>query len=287
MSKKNIHLLIIDPQNDFCDLPTNYLPSIGGIVTTPALPVAGAHADMLCVANLIRQGGAGLSDISVTLDSHQLVDIAHPPFWQKGDGSEVQPFTQIRMRDVRDGLYKTRRPELRERALSYLNDLENTGRYIHMVWPVHCQIGTWGNNVHEDVRKAYNEWEATNSSIVNKIIKGTNPWTEHYSAIQAEVPDKDDESTWINTGLLARLKQADTILISGEASSHCVKATTEHIVQNFGAEAGKLVLLADCMSPVAGFETQHREFMENMLACGVKVKQAAYVIEELIANSNK
>lgn len=287
MSKQKIHLLIIDPQNDFCDLPVSYLPTVEGVVTSPALPVAGAHADMLRVANLIRQGGAGLTGISVTLDSHQLVDIAHPPFWQKSDGSAVQPFTQILAKEVRDGIYSPRRPEFRERALAYLEALENNGRYIHMVWPVHCQIGTWGNNIHEDVRKAYNQWEFENTRIVNKIIKGTNPWTEHYSAIQAEVPDQDDESTWINEELLTLLKQADTILISGEASSHCVKATTEHIVQNFGADAKKLKLIVDCMSPVSGFEAQHNEFIKTMQAKGVQISQSKTVIEELIANANK
>ena len=27
--KRNLHLLIIDPQNDFCDLPANYRPTTG------------------------------------------------------------------------------------------------------------------------------------------------------------------------------------------------------------------------------------------------------------------
>lgn len=40
--KRNLHLLIIDPQNDFCDLPAGYLPADQ---TLPALPVTGAHAD--------------------------------------------------------------------------------------------------------------------------------------------------------------------------------------------------------------------------------------------------
>ena len=72
MTNKKIHLVIIDPQNDFCDLPDDYRPTIPGIANkreAPALAVTGAHADMLRVAALVDQGGAGLSDISVTLDS--------------------------------------------------------------------------------------------------------------------------------------------------------------------------------------------------------------------------
>ena len=46
--KLNTHLLIIDPQNDFCDLPEAYRPAdpLSGVRVQPALPVAGAHADM-------------------------------------------------------------------------------------------------------------------------------------------------------------------------------------------------------------------------------------------------
>src|SRR5512135_3880299 len=108
MARQKLHLLIIDPQNDFCDLPADYRPSIAGVPQAPALPVAGSHADMLRVAALIKQGGAGLTDISVTLDSHQRVDIAHPTFWRKGDGSDVNAFTPILAREVRDGSYQPR-----------------------------------------------------------------------------------------------------------------------------------------------------------------------------------
>ncbi|MDD2776680.1 MAG: isochorismatase family protein [Gallionella sp.] len=281
MKTKKIHLLIIDPQNDFCDLPDNYLPK--GIA--PSLPVAGAHDDMLRVAEIIRLGGAGLSDISVTLDTHQLVDIAHPTFWQQGDGTAVQPFTQIQAADVQAGRYLPRKSEFVARTSGYLKALEDKGGYVHMVWPVHCQIGTWGNNVHDDVRSAYNQWEVKHTRFVNKIVKGTNPWTEHYSAIQAEVPDSEDKATWANEALLALLKQSDTVLIAGEAGSHCVKATTEHIAQHFGAEADKLVLLTDCMSAVAGFETQFRNFIDDMTARGVKLMQSAEAVQMLVANT--
>ena len=46
MTKRHLHLLIIDPQNDFCDLPEAYCPELpDGSRLTPALPVPGAHAD--------------------------------------------------------------------------------------------------------------------------------------------------------------------------------------------------------------------------------------------------
>ncbi|GAA5161734.1 cysteine hydrolase [Viridibacterium curvum] len=284
MNKIKNHLVIIDPQNDFCDLPDNYCPDRAGDKTRPALPVAGAHADMLRVAALIRQAGAALTDISVTLDSHQHLDIAHPTFWMGGDGSPVSPFTAIAASDVRAGTYVPKQADALPRVLDYLDALEKAGRYTHMVWPVHCEIGTWGHNVHDDVRMAYNAWEEARLGIVSKVVKGTNPWTEHYSAIKAEVPDPDDADTQLNAGFLARLKQADRIYITGEAASHCVKATTEHIVENFGsAEVGKLLIVTDCMSAVPGFESQYDAFLDDMRGRGARLATSAEVIAELNA----
>ena len=284
MASKKIHLLIIDPQNDFCDLSAEACPFIGGVKQAPALPVAGADADMTRVAELIRLGGAGLTDISITLDSHQRVDIAHPTFWQGAGGEAVNAFTPIRAEDVRAGRYLPRQANARSRVLAYLDALEATGRYVHMVWPVHCEIGTWGHNVHDAVRRAYNVWEESQVGVVAKVVKGTNPWTEHYSAIKAEVPDPEDEATQLNAALLARLQVADLVLIAGEAGSHCVKATTEHIVENLAGDSGKLILLTDCMSPVTGFETQYQQFIADMQQRGVRTAVADDILPVLLEN---
>ena len=286
--KRKLHLLVIDPQNDFCDLPEAWLSAdpLAGAPLRPALPVAGAHADMLRVAGLIERGREGLSAISITLDSHHRLDIAHPTFWRDGAGGAVGPFTQITAAEVRAGKYVPRDPLAQERALAYLDALEAAGRYILMVWPVHCEIGTWGHNVHAAVHAACNRWEDSAIGIVNMVVKGSNPWTEHYSAIQAEVPDPDDDGTQLNQEFIDLLAQADRVYITGEAGSHCVKATTEHIVASFAPQdLAKLVLLTDCMSPVAGFEAQYRDFVRDMAARGVQVASAADVLPELLANA--
>src|SRR5438552_18322308 len=105
-------LLIIDPQNDFCDLPPAWCPTdpLTGAARAPALPVAGAHADMQRLAALVRDGGDLIAKICVTLDSHHRVDIAHPPFWCRADGSAVAPFTMISAAEVRAGAYAPRDP---------------------------------------------------------------------------------------------------------------------------------------------------------------------------------
>jgi nicotinamidase/pyrazinamidase len=287
--RHNFHLLVIDPQNDFCDLPADYRPGnpMGG-VQAPALPVAGAHADMLRVADLVNRGLQGFSGISITLDSHHRLDIAHPGFWIGREGGAVEPFTQISASDLRSGQYAPRKTEALARVLAYLDALEAAGRYRLMVWPVHCEIGSWGHNVHADVRAAYNRWEDLELGIVNKISKGANPWTEHYSAVMAEVPDASDPATLVNRGFLDCLARADRVYIAGEAGSHCVKATTEHIADHLDpATLSKLVLLTDCMSPVAGFEVQYENFVTDMMARGVHSATAADVLPELIANARR
>jgi nicotinamidase-related amidase len=272
--KTATQLLIIDPQNDFCDVPAGYRPvdPLTGEAVAPALPVAGAHADMLRTAQFISAAGSWLAEITVTLDSHHQVDIAHPTFWRRGDGGDISPFAQITAAQVRAGAFLPRDPAALPRTLAYLDDLESRGRYVLMVWPVHCEMGTWGHDVHADVRDAYNRWERAQLRNVRKVSKGENPWTEHYSAIQAEVPDSEDEHTQLNTALLAALDRAELLFIAGEASSHCVRATTEHIVANLpGGRPERLVLLTDCMSPVAGFEAQHQAFLDEMRAKGVRL----------------
>ena len=287
--KNTYHLLLIDPQNDFCDVPTSYLITdpLSGRPVLPTLPVPGAHADMQRVAQLIEQGGEGLDAISITLDAHHRYDIAHPSFWMTHEQREVAPFTTISAAAVRAQQFVLRDHRALPRVLRYLDSLEINGRYQLMVWPVHCEIGTWGHGVHADVRAAYNQWEDRHCKPVQKILKGSNPWTEHYSAVMAEVPDDHDPETQLNQSLLDNLGVADRIYIAGEASSHCVKASTEHIVAHCSpADREKLVLITDCMSPVAGFEEVHTAFLREMQALGIRLATAEEVRAELIANAN-
>ncbi|MBH2010169.1 MAG: isochorismatase family protein [Xanthomonadaceae bacterium] len=288
LMKKNIQLLLIDPQNDFCDLPADWCPldPLTGQALAPALPVAGAHADMLRLAGLIREGAAGISAIALTLDAHHRFDIAHPTFWQTGAGESVSPFTPVTAAQVRDGRYAPKDPAMRLRALAYLDALEQRGRYTLMVWPVHCEIGSWGHAIHPAVKAACNRWEDRNLAVVRKISKGSNPWTEHYSALQAEVPDAGDAATQLNRAFIAELDRADQIIIAGEASSHCVRATTEHLIDHLpSGQSSKVVLLTDCMSPVSGFEAQHQAFLADMASRGVRLASSAEILPTLTRNA--
>jgi nicotinamidase/pyrazinamidase len=284
--KRNIHFLLIDPQNDFCDLPADHLPvdPITRTPRSPALPVTGAHDDMKRLAKLIQASSAGIAHITVTLDSHHRLDIAHPTFWREADGSSVAPFTQITAAQVRAGRYQPRNPASLPRALTYLDELETRGRYTLMVWPIHCEIGTWGHNVHADLLAACNRWEEQQLAVVDMVGKGSNPWTEHYSAVQAEVPDASDPDTQLNRRLIETLDRADLIVVAGEASSHCVRATTEHVVANLAGRIERVVLLTDCMSPVGGFEAEHDKFLVDMRDQGVRLATSNELLFEVLNN---
>lgn len=269
--KRPTQLLIIDPQNDFCDIPG------------AALPVAGADADMRRLAALIRSRAAELDAITITLDSHQRLDIAHPGFWQRADGGAVAPFTTITAAQLRAGLFRPRDAAALPRAQTYLDELEARGRYSLMVWPVHCEIGSWGHNVHAEIHAASAAWQEERQRHVDYVLKGMNPWTEHYSALQAEVPDAADPGTQLNRALIARLDRADALWIAGEASSHCVRATVEHLAAHLpSGERAKLVLLTDCMSPVGGFEAQAAQFLADMRAQGLTLTSSAALLAEAI-----
>ncbi len=252
----SVHLLIIDPQNDFMgnnDGTPLSEKSSNGLLRTATLPVAGAVSDMERLAKLIDRVGHKLDDIHVTLDSHRMIDIAHPGFWMDQKGKRPNPFTIISTGDIEAGIWTPRNPSLRPRALAYTKALEaQGGKYLLMVWPEHCLIGTWGHNVESTLNDALQNWSAKELAIVDYVTKGSNPYTEHYGALKAEVPDPTDPGTELNTSVLEMLAEADLIGVAGEASSHCVLTTVNQIAENIGAEhVKKFHLITDCMSPVA------------------------------------
>lgn len=263
MDKKlKVHLVIIDPQYDFCN-------------PKGALFVAGADKDMQNLANMVDRIGSRLDDIHVTLDSHHLVDIAHPIFWIDSNGKHPAPFTIITVDDVTSGKYTTTNPAFLSRAIDYVKELASNNRYPLCIWPPHCLIGSKGYQIEEILYQSLLNWEEKNFAMVNLVTKGSNFWTEHYSAVMADVPDPSDPHTMLNTSFINTLKEADIIALSGEAKSHCLANTVRDIASNFGEEnISKLVLLDDCTSSVTGFENLGDDFVSEMTKRGLKVSNS-------------
>lgn len=254
-----IELLIIDPQTDFCD------PARG------ALYVPGAEHDMARLAAMIRRLKSKIDDVHVTLDSHHLIHIAHPIFWKDSRGQHPPVFTAISRADVEAGVWTPNAPGMYRRALDYVRQLEQNGRYGLTIWPPHCLIGSPGHAVFPALFAALSEWESR-FAFVDYVTKGSNILTEHYSAVQADVPDPSDVSTQINARLIRALEQADLVAIAGEARTHCLANTVRDIANNFGDDSfvSKLVLLTDASSDIPGFEAHADAFMREMKGRGMQ-----------------
>ena len=277
-----IHLLIVDPQNDFCDIPVADQPTEAlkaGSTVAPALPVTGADDDMKRLAAFINRVGSRLADIHVTLDSHHPVDIAHPTWWTNDKGEAPPLFTVITSRDIAAGTWRARNPLVQERSRHYVAQLDAAQRYALVVWPEHCLMGHWGHNVHASVAQALDAWARNKLAVVDYVIKGPNPFTEHYSAVQAEVPDPSDPATLLNARLIHALASADLVVVAGEALSHCVAHTVRDIANNFGEDnIRKLVLLTDCCNSVGGFEQLGHDFVAEMRARGMQTAQSGELV---------
>jgi nicotinamidase-related amidase len=257
------HLLIIDPQNDFCD------------IAQAALPVTGANADMLRLAAFVQAQAARLDAITVTLDSHASVAVERTSFWQGAAGAPVAPFTFITAAEVQSGQYAPRDASLTPAVLAMLAQLAESGRPGLVVWPVHCVTGTWGHNIHSALANQLHAWEFSRQRVVHKVLKGEYPLTEHFGAFEADAPVAGVASTQFNTALAQALTDGvDLLLLAGEASSHCVAASFDQLARYLSTRPGpqpRIVLLRDCMSPVTGFEAAQVEFFERAAAFDAEI----------------
>lgn len=254
----DLRIVGIDWQNDFVD-------------PNGALYVPGADEDAKRCAKMIERLMDKITDMHMTLDSHHFVDIAHPIFWINSSGDHPPIFTNISVEDVKDGVWKPYNPADSKRALAYVKSLRDNQRYELTIWPPHCLIGSWGYGVYPVIYEQLIKWEGK-FAMVDFVTKGSNLYTEHYSAVQADVPDPEDPETMMNTPLVETLEEADIIAITGQALSHCLANTVRDIANYFGDESiKKLVLIRDCTSNVAGCDALGEDFIKEMTARGMQV----------------
>ena len=254
-----MQLLIIDPQIDFCE------PS-------GALLVPGAAADMARLAAYIDAYQGRFEAVHVTLDTHHLRDIAHPLWWKGARGDGPAPFTIISAADLDAGVWRAADPAAQERSRSYVKALETGGRYPLCIWPPHCLIGSAGHAVQQALFRSLCGWETASGKSVHYWRKGENPFTEHYSALRAEVIDPADPATDANLALIDALRGAGEIVVAGEAGSHCVASTLRDLDALAPDLTPRLRLLTDAVSPVAGFENLQQSFIADLTAKGMRLE---------------
>jgi nicotinamidase/pyrazinamidase len=282
-----VRLVIIDPNNDFMDLPSS------------TLPVPGATADMDRAGTMIDRLGGGIGDIDVTLDSHHLIDVGHPAMWVNQNGQHPSEIMVITADQIRNKIWTPVHGDapldalgqkldikgvrtLRDYMIWYADQLEARGNYLLTVWTTHCLIGSNGHAVYRPLFDALMRWSRKTFSTVNWVTKGTNPLTEHYGAVMAEVPLPNDPSTQLRTGFITGLQRADVVVICGEAWSHCVRATVTQVSENIGDKhLSKIHLLTDGMSSIPAipggpdFPAIARAFTDDMVSRGMKLTTSA------------
>ncbi len=237
MSRFKNLLLIVDMQNDFC-MPEG------------ALYVKGAEKDVKQLAEFIEQNSNKIDHIILTQDCHQVIDISHPAFWSDRIGNHPPPFTGISPEDL--GEKKWMPLFSHDNAIRYVNELSRQGEYPHTVWPEHCIAGSKGAAIADEIMEQVKNW-ARSGRFYDLVIKGSNPLTEHFGALRANIPIAADPETTMNIALVNTLNRYENILVAGEARSHCVANTIKQMLEVKGL-SGKLQILWDAMSDVAGFE---------------------------------
>jgi nicotinamidase/pyrazinamidase len=239
MSSEKTALLIIDAQYDFCD-------------PKGALFVPGAEQDVERIAHFIAMNGERIDSIFVTLDTHRVLDIAHPLFWEDPNGNTVAPFTLITAAAVHAGKWIPRYHK--EYVTEYLETLEKDGEFKHFIWPEHCLIGSRGAALDNTILEAILAWTHRTGQDYRAVSKGLHPLSEHFGVFKAQVPVANAPETALNSSFLKELETFDRLFISGEARSHCVATSIKQILQYAPGLIGKVTVLTDCISDVTNWE---------------------------------
>ena len=245
-------LLAVDAQNTFCT--PGFELFVAGRSGTGALD----DSRRLCA--FLYHHLELITQVSVTLDTHQAFQIFHAPLLVDGDGRHPDPYTLVTMDDVLSGRWRVdpgaahilglERPD--DYLAGYVRALADGGKYDLTVWPFHAMLAGIGHALVSAVEEALFFHAIARRSQTRFEIKGQHPLTEHYSALGPEVVrDTSGEPLGErNTALVEYLAGFDAVIVAGQAKSHCVAWTVEDLLRDVPEIASRLYLLEDCTSPV-------------------------------------
>jgi nicotinamidase-related amidase len=256
--KFKIALVLIDFQNTFC-IPEFEL-YVGGRSGT------GAVDDNIRLVEFIYRNLGAISHIALTLDTHLATQIFHPIFLVDENGEHPAPYTLVTAGDIQAGRWRFNEVLAQELDLDpgygqsqlqyYTSQLAKKEKFDLTIWPYHAMLGGIGHALVPAVEEAVFFHTITRYSRPDFEIKGSNPLTEHYSAIGPEVltgPDgellgeKSDK-------IFKRVQEHDAVIFAGQAKSHCVAWTVSDLLDQIKQRDPQLVdkvyLLEDCSSPV-------------------------------------
>ncbi len=257
--KKNVHLLLIDVQKDFC-FPEGTL-YVGG------RSGRGAIDDSRRTAEFIYRNLGRLTNITATMDTHFAYQIFFPWFWIDQAEQPLEAHRVITTDDVRSGRVKPNPAVaswlcngnytwLQKQVEHYTAELEKAGKYTLYLWPPHSILGSSGHALDGVIHEArlFHSFARGVQSWVE--VKGGHPLTENYSIMRPEVMTRHDGQALAqrNTQFLQTLLTADAVIIAGQAASHCVKSSIEDLLGEIVTQdrnlARKVYVMTDCMSSV-------------------------------------
>jgi nicotinamidase-related amidase len=253
-----IALVLVDVQNTFC-IP-EYELFVGGRSGT------GAVDDNIRLVEFIYRNLGAISHVSLTLDTHQATQIFHPLYLVDDQGQHPAPYTLVTAEDIQAGRWKFNKklaenlsvdPQYGQSELAYYTDqLARKDKFDLTIWPYHAMLGGIGHALVPAVEEADFFHTIARYSRLDYEIKGTNPFSEHYSAIGPEVltgPDGERLGEKSDK-LFKKVQKYDAVLFAGQAKSHCVAWTISDLLDQIQESdpdlAGKVYLLEDCCSPV-------------------------------------
>ncbi len=254
-------LLLVDEQKDFC--------AREGTLFVGGPSGRGASDDAVRTARFVYHNLHTIDQVVCTLDAHVPFQIFFPAFWLEGD-EPPRAHREVRLADLQRGALRPHpdmaalltgwaggdRRWLEQQVAFYCRELERQGRYTLYLWPPHCLVGSAGHSLLGVIEEARLFHSFARSAENPLFLKGQEPLTEHYSVLRPEITAAfDGRPLWRHARDLAdRLLAADRVIVAGQASSHCVRATLLDLLELLRAEAPRQVervyLLEDCMSPV-------------------------------------
>jgi nicotinamidase-related amidase len=245
-------LFLVDMQNTFCT--AGFELFVAGRSGTGALD----DSRRLC-AFLYRNLGA-ITEMVVTLDTHQAFQIFHAPFLVDAEGRHPSPYTLVSAEDVASGRWHVdpdaaaalRLDQPDDYLAAYVDTLARGGKYDLTIWPFHALLGGIGHALVSAVEEALFFHTIARRSQTRFEIKGQHALTEHYSALGPEVArgPGGEPLAGRNDALIDHLRTFDAIVVAGQAKSHCVAWTVEDLLAAAPELATRLYLLEDCSSPV-------------------------------------
>jgi nicotinamidase-related amidase len=286
-------LLLVDVQNTFC-LPEFEL-FVGG------RSGRGAVEDCERIASFLYRNLDRITQVVATLDTHTAAQIFHPIFWVDRDGAHPTPHTVITLEDVESSRWRVNpalasavapRPGFDVAAWGrhYARRLAESGKYPLVVWPYHSMVGGIGHAMVSTVEEAVFFHAIARQSPTRVEIKGQNPLTENYSVLWPEVLEDGagHAVATANLDLVEHLLSFDTVIVAGEAKSHCVAWTVEDLLSVMRRRdprlARRLVLLDDCSSAVVvpgvvDFTDAAETAYARFAAAGVRRALSTYAAE--------